>query len=78
MAQVIIRNLDDDVVLRLKERAKAKGASLEQELRRLLTEASKPTPQEKVEIAKRISDMTPTGVEQIEGWVLLNEERDRR
>ena len=40
MAQVLIRNLDNDVIERLRLRAKIKGASLEQELRDILTSAS--------------------------------------
>jgi plasmid stability protein len=40
MAQVLIRNLDDDVVARLRERAAREGRSLEAELRTILTEAS--------------------------------------
>ena len=37
MAQIIIRNLDDSVVDKLKQRAKASGRSLEAEARILLT-----------------------------------------
>jgi plasmid stability protein len=40
MAQVLIRNLDEGVVARLRLRAKIKGASLEQELRDILTGAA--------------------------------------
>jgi plasmid stability protein len=40
MGQVLIRNLDDDVIERLRLRATIKGASLEQELRDILTTAS--------------------------------------
>ena len=40
MAQVLVRNLDDQVVERLRQRAKAEGKSLEQALRDLLTEAA--------------------------------------
>jgi plasmid stability protein len=42
MAQVLVRNLDDEVVERLRERAQRKGRSLETELREVLTEASRP------------------------------------
>lgn len=78
MAQVIVRNLEESVVLRLKERAKAKGSSLEHELRQILNDASRPTPQEKLAISRRIRAMTPKGVEQIDSAILLREERDRR
>jgi hypothetical protein len=41
MAQVIIRNIDDKVILRLKARAKARGRSLEAELRSILERESR-------------------------------------
>ena len=40
MAQVVIRNIDDDAIRRLKARAARKGVPLERELRAILTEAS--------------------------------------
>jgi len=39
MAQILIRNLDDSVVEKLKQRAQAAGRSLEAEVRLLLTNA---------------------------------------
>lgn len=39
MAQVVIRNIDDEVMRRLRSRAARKGVSLERELRTILTEA---------------------------------------
>ena len=56
MGQVLIRDLDDDVIDRLKTKAEQKGHSLEQELRELLTAAAPPqlTPEEKLAIAERI------------------------
>jgi plasmid stability protein len=59
MAQVIVRNLDDNVVAQLKERAACKGRALEQELREILTEAAKPTRAELVAEMDRIRAMTP-------------------
>jgi plasmid stability protein len=41
MAQVVIRNLDEDAMRRLKLRAARKGVSLERELRTILTEAAR-------------------------------------
>ena len=43
MAQVLIRNLDDETVAVLKTRAAARGHSLEQELRNLLADAARPS-----------------------------------
>ena len=40
MAQVIVRNLDDDVVARLKRQAADNHRSLEQELRLILSHAA--------------------------------------
>jgi len=42
MAQVVIRNLDDAALRRLKARAARKGRSLEGELRTIVTEAARP------------------------------------
>jgi plasmid stability protein len=39
VAQVVIRNIDDEAMRRLKSRAARKGVSLERELRTILTEA---------------------------------------
>ena len=41
MAQVIVRNLEDDVVATLKRKAELHGCSLEQELRDILSAATK-------------------------------------
>jgi plasmid stability protein len=41
MAQVVIRNIDDAAIRRLKSRAARKGISLERELRTILTDAAR-------------------------------------
>ncbi len=41
MAQVVIRNIDDAAIRRLKSRAARKGVSLERELRTIITEAAR-------------------------------------
>ena len=43
MAQVLVRNLEDDVVERLRSRAKASGTSLEEFARNALREAARPS-----------------------------------
>lgn len=54
MAQVLIRNVDEDTVESYRQKAKIKGISLEQELRNLL-EANKPfTPAERVAVSRAI------------------------
>jgi plasmid stability protein len=40
MAQILVRKLNEDVVTRLKAKARAKGKSLEQEARDILTAAA--------------------------------------
>lgn len=40
MAQVIIRNIDERAIKRIKDRAKRHGHSLEQELREIITAAA--------------------------------------
>jgi plasmid stability protein len=46
MGNMLVRNLDDDVIARLKRRAEDRGTSLEQVARDALTEASKLTREE--------------------------------
>lgn len=41
MAQILVRNLDDSVVERLKTRAKSNGRSLEAEVRLILEQSAK-------------------------------------
>jgi len=76
MANVTIRNLDDEVVARLKERAKANKRSLEAELREILTRSAEVmTEDEFRQLAERISAMTPD-VPQTDSTLLIREDRD--
>lgn len=77
MAQVIVRNLDDQVVARLKQRAKARGRRLEQELREILAEAAKPARTELLAEIDRIRAMTPPGPP-IDSTALIRADRDSR
>ena len=77
MAQVIVRNLDDGVVERLKERAALHRNSLEQELREILTEVSRSRGGAIAEEAARVRAMTPSG-ELPDPVVLIREDRDSR
>ncbi|HET6468905.1 MAG TPA: hypothetical protein VFG43_11065 [Geminicoccaceae bacterium] len=77
MAQVIVRNLDDEVVERLKQRAARRGLSLEQQLRDILTEASQLNMTEiKAELAG-IRAMTKPGRFPL-AEDLIREDRDSR
>lgn len=79
IAQVVIRNIEDDVVERLKARAAAEKKSLEQKLRDVLTEAARPSRAEVLAEVDRIRAMTPPrppGAPLAED--LIREDRDSR
>jgi antitoxin FitA len=78
MAQVLVRNLDDQVVAALRRKADLHGHSLEQELRATLTAAVRLSGKERADLAKRIRAMTPKGVEQTDSAELIREDRDSR
>ena len=81
MGQVVIRNIDDRVVERLKARAAAEKKSLEQSLRELLTEAAKPSLSELLAQLERIRAMTPPrkgGAVYPAAEELVREDRDAR
>ena len=54
MGQLLVRNLDDDVIERLKQRAERANVSLEQTLRDILTEAVQLSRADIIEEARRI------------------------
>jgi antitoxin FitA len=81
MGQVVIRNIDDEVLERLKRRAAAHHKSLEQCLRDVLAEAAKPSREELVADLERIRAMTPPrqpGVTYPTAEELIREDRDTR
>lgn len=59
MGQVLVRNLDDEVIDKLKAKADLKGHSLEQELRDILTAAAPLSPAEKVALSRRVRALSP-------------------
>jgi antitoxin FitA len=61
MGQVLVRNLADKVIEAHRARARARGVSLEQELRDVLSRAARPTRQELLEDMARSRAMTPPG-----------------
>lgn len=76
MATVTIRNLEDEVVEKLRKRAKASNRSLEAEIRRILSQsASQISREELIQLAEHIRDMTPE-VPQSDSTLLLREDRD--
>lgn len=81
MGQVIVRNLDDAVIETHRRRAKARGVSLEQELRDVLSQAARPSKAERLKRVHAIRAMTPElppGQVRTPGWVLIREDRDSR
>jgi plasmid stability protein len=77
MGQVIVRNLDDVVIAAHKQRARARGVSLEQQLRDVLAEAARPSRAELIADLRRIRAMTPKGP-RIDSTDLIREDRDNR
>jgi plasmid stability protein len=81
VGQVVIRNIDDRVLERLKVRAAAQRKSLEQSLRELLTEAARPSRAELLADLERIRAMTPPrrpGATYPTAEELIREDRDTR
>lgn len=78
MAQVIIRKLDERVVQAHKSRAAAKGISLEQELREVLSRAVRPTPAELIEDARRFRAGIDPAKIKTDSTDLIRRDRDSR
>jgi plasmid stability protein len=78
MAQLIVRNLDDELVARLKKRAAEHGRSAEAEHREILRLALIEEPRRSFwELAAQVRAMT-AGREHTPSEVLLREGRDER
>ncbi|MBC1261555.1 hypothetical protein FQK07_09800 [Synechococcus sp. BSF8S] len=77
MAQLLIRQLDDQVVAALRARARAQGLSLEQSLRDLLTAAARQDDALKGELA-RLRATTPPAGRNLDVAALIREDRDGR
>jgi plasmid stability protein len=77
LAQVLVRDLPDDVVERLKARARAHGNSLEAELRMLLREASLYPATDLRHVADEIAAATADRGRLTDSVELLREDRAR-
>lgn len=79
MAQILVRNLDDDVVERLKARAKANSRSLQAEVKMILQQASQQVPHAEAwaAIERFREEMKRTGRTFSDSTELIREERDR-
>ncbi len=76
MAQVLVRGLEPTIIERYKARAAAKGHSLEQELREVITAGATLTAAEKLAIADRIRAMSPPST--TDSVDIIREMRDSR
>ena len=76
MAQVLVRNVPEEVVARLKDRASRKGRSLEAELRQVLEAAARLERSEFRERAGEIREQL-RGCYHSDGTALIREDRDR-
>lgn len=74
MVDILVRNVDDDTARRLKEKAKAKGASLSDTAREALTKFVQPSRQELVKELDRIRSMSPYS--DVDSTDLIREDRD--
>ncbi len=78
MAQVLVRNLDDKVVARLKKRAERQGRSLQAEVKTILEEAAKEETGDFWEAAERIRErLKRSGRKFSDSAALIREDRDR-
>jgi len=78
MGQILIRNLDDAVITRLKKHAAEEGLSLEESLRRYLTERARPSKAELLAEMERIRAMSPMRTTPPFAEDLIREGRDER
>lgn len=76
MRQMTIRNIDDDVYRRLRERARVSHRSMEAEVRAILQQAARP---DRAEIARRAAAMRAGLAGRYTGDVTaeIREDRDR-
>jgi len=74
MGQILVRNLDDAVIARMKARARRENTSLEQKIRDLIIADARPTRAEIIEEAREIRER----VGPVEGnsVALIREDRD--
>jgi len=76
MAQVIIRNLDDEVVATLKRLAEAENTSLEQKLRSILSETAHKATDDFWKLAEQMREMTRGAP--LDSTEIIRQARDER
>lgn len=75
MGQVVIRNIDDTVLTRLKENAERANRPLEQTLREILADAARPSKEEL--LAQLDAIRAQSGFTAVDATDLIREDRDR-
>lgn len=75
MAQVLIRNVDDEIVARLKRQAERENVSLEQKLRTVLAKAAKRDANEFERVTRSIREQTRGA--RLDINAIIREDRDR-
>ena len=74
MSDILIRNLDEDTVRRLKAKAKANGASVNETIQEAIAAYVKPTRDELVKELDRIRGMSPYS--DVDSTGLIRADRD--
>lgn len=74
MVDILVRNVDETVAKRLKEKAAAKGQSISDTAREALTTFVKPNREELVKELDRIRSMSPYS--DVDSTKLIREDRD--
>jgi antitoxin FitA len=74
MGQILVRNLDDEIIERLKARAAREKNSLEQTVRQILADAAKPSKAEILAEIDRIRERQPKST--IDSTALIRSWRD--
>ena len=76
MVDILVRNVDEDIARRLKEKAAARGTSVNETARDALASFVKPSRHELIERARQLRAMSPTS--DVDSTALIREDRDRR
>ena len=74
MGQILIRNVEDEIITRLKLRAELAGKSLEQSLRELLAAAAPASAEELVAMSRRLRSKFP--IEEWDAGAAIRQGRD--
>lgn len=80
MGQLLVRQLDDAAIARLKARARARKTSVEALAREAIQKAAELTVEEKLVLVRKMQEAGERakipGVTQTPGWILIREDRD--